>query len=99
MVHGLIIIKECIKKKIDIFPIPGVSAVTTAMSASGFDDKYFFYGFLSKKSSEIEKNEQKPEKAPEPVKKTSLTGGRPKQDSKKGNSPDKAQMSLLENKK
>ena len=52
---GLILIKECIKKKIKIFPIPGVSAVTTAMSASGFDDKYFFYGFLSKKSSEIEK--------------------------------------------
>ena len=52
---GLILIKECIKRKIKIFPIPGVSAVTTAMSASGFDDKYFFYGFLSKKSSEIEK--------------------------------------------
>ena len=52
---GLILIKECIKKKIKIFPIPGVSAVTTAMSVSGFDDKYFFYGFLSKKASEIEK--------------------------------------------
>ncbi len=52
---GLILIKECIKRKIKIFPIPGVSAVTTAMSASGFDDKYFFYGFLPKKSSEIEK--------------------------------------------
>ncbi len=52
---GLILIKECIKRKIKIFPIPGVSAVTTAMSVSGFDEKYFFYGFLSKKSSEIEK--------------------------------------------
>ena len=52
---GLILVKECIKRKIKIFPIPGVSAVTTAMSASGFDDKYFFYGFLSKKSSEIKK--------------------------------------------
>ena len=47
---GLIIVKECIKKKIDIFPIPGVSAVSTAMSVSGFDDQYFFYGFLQKKS-------------------------------------------------
>ena len=52
---GLIIVKECIKKKIDIFPIPGVSAVSTAMSVSGFDDQYFFYGFLRKKSSLIEK--------------------------------------------
>ena len=52
---GLIIVKECIKKKIDIFPIPGVSAVSTAMSVSGFDDQYFFYGFLQKKSSLIEK--------------------------------------------
>ena len=52
---GLILIKECIKRKIKIFPIPGVSAVTTAMSVSGFDEKYFFYGFLSKKSSEIKK--------------------------------------------
>ena len=52
---GLIIVKECIKKKIDVFPIPGVSAVSTAMSVSGFDDQYFFYGFLQKKSSLIEK--------------------------------------------
>ena len=52
---GLILIRECIKKKIKIFPIPGVSAVTTAISVSGFDEKYFFYGFLPKKASEIEK--------------------------------------------
>ena len=52
---GLILIRECIKKKIKIFPIPGVSAVTTAISVSGFDEKYFFYGFLPKKVSEIEK--------------------------------------------
>ena len=52
---GLILIKECIKRKIKIFPIPGVSAVTTAISVSGFDEKYFFYGFLPKKLSELEK--------------------------------------------
>ena len=46
---GLILIKECIKNKIKIFPIPGVSAVTTAISASGFNDQYIFYGFLPKK--------------------------------------------------
>jgi len=52
---GLILIKECIKKKINIFPIPGVSAITTAMSVSGFDERYFFYGFLPKKEKEIQK--------------------------------------------
>ena len=52
---GLILLKECIKNKIDIFPIPGVSAITTAMSVSGFDDKYIFYGFLPKKNKELEK--------------------------------------------
>ena len=52
---GLIIVKECIKKKIDIFPIPGVSAVSTAMSVSGFNDQYFFYGFLPKKATAVEK--------------------------------------------
>tara|TARA_B100002051_G_C16641129_1_gene588697 strand:- start:342 stop:1181 length:840 start_codon:yes stop_codon:yes gene_type:complete len=52
---GLVLIKECIKNRIRIFPIPGVSAITTAMSVSGFDEKYFFYGFLPKKQNEIEK--------------------------------------------
>jgi len=50
---GLILLKECIKKKIKIFPIPGVSAITTAVSVSGFDEKYFFYGFLPKKEKEL----------------------------------------------
>ena len=52
---GLILIKECIKNKIKIFPIPGVSAVTTAISSSGFNDQYIFYGFLPKKQTAIEK--------------------------------------------
>ena len=52
---GIVLIKECIKKNIDIFPIPGVSAITTAVSISGFDEKYFFYGFLPKKEKELEK--------------------------------------------
>ena len=52
---GLILIKECLKQNISIFPIPGASAVTTAMSLSAFDDKYIFYGFLPKKNKELEK--------------------------------------------
>jgi len=46
---GKIIINECIKKKINIYPIPGPSAVTTALSVSGFSEKYFFYGFFPEK--------------------------------------------------
>ena len=52
---GLVLLRECIKKNLKIFPVPGVSAITTATSISGFDDKYFFYGFLPKKEKEIEK--------------------------------------------
>ena len=52
---GLVLITECIKNKIKIFPVPGVSATTTAMSVSGFQDQYIFYGFLPKKQTAIEK--------------------------------------------
>ena len=52
---GLVLLRECIKKNLKILPVPGVSAITTATSMSGFDDKYFFYGFLPKKEKEIEK--------------------------------------------
>ena len=46
---GKIIINECVKKKINIYPIPGASAVTSAVSISGFSEKYFFYGFFPQK--------------------------------------------------
>ena len=46
---GLVLIKECINNNIKIIPIPGPSAITTAVSISGFEDKYLFYGFLPKK--------------------------------------------------
>tara|TARA_B100000427_G_scaffold209700_1_gene174731 strand:- start:298 stop:1155 length:858 start_codon:yes stop_codon:yes gene_type:complete len=52
---GKILIKECIKKNIDIYPIPGPSAVTAAISISGFSDKYYFHGFLSSKLNSSEK--------------------------------------------
>tara|TARA_B100001250_G_scaffold170058_1_gene146498 strand:+ start:1750 stop:2607 length:858 start_codon:yes stop_codon:yes gene_type:complete len=50
---GRILINECIKKKINIYPIPGSSAVSAAVSISGFSDKYFFCGFLPEKKKEI----------------------------------------------
>ena len=56
---GLVLINECIKNKVKIFPVPGVSATTTAMSVSGFQDQYIYYGFLSKKQTTIEKELKK----------------------------------------
>ena len=43
---GSIIINECIKENIYITPIPGPSSVSSAVSISGFSDKFFFYGFF-----------------------------------------------------
>jgi len=52
---GLILVKKCIEEHLDIHPIPGPSAVTSAVSVSGFNDKYLFYGFLTKKEKDLEK--------------------------------------------
>ena len=52
---GIILVNKCIKENLSIFPIPGSSAVTSAVSVSGFTDKYLFYGFLTKKENELEK--------------------------------------------
>jgi len=43
---GAILINECLKQNINIIPLPGPSAVTTAISVSGFNEKYLFYGFF-----------------------------------------------------
>ena len=50
---GLILIKKFIDAKIDVYPVPGPSAVTVAVSISGFSDQYIFYGFLTKKENEL----------------------------------------------
>ena len=50
---GYLLIKECIKKKINIYPIPGPSSITTAVSISGFDHQFIFYGFLPKTEKEL----------------------------------------------
>jgi len=52
---GIILINKCIEESLSIFPIPGSSAVTSAISVSGFSDKYLFCGFLTKKEKELEK--------------------------------------------
>ena len=53
--QGMILINMCIKENLFVFPVPGPSAVTSAVSVSGFSDKYLFYGFLPKKQKELEK--------------------------------------------
>jgi len=50
---GAILVNECIKKNIKIIPIPGPSAVSTAVSISGFSEKFFFYGFLPDKKQNL----------------------------------------------
>ena len=52
---GMILVNMCIKENLLVFPVPGPSAVTAAVSISGFSDKYLFYGFLPKKQKELEK--------------------------------------------
>ena len=50
---GAILVNECIKNDIRIIPIPGPSAVATAVSISGFSEKFFFYGFLPDKKQTL----------------------------------------------
>ena len=50
---GSILVNECVKHNIKIIPIPGPSAVATAVSISGFSEKFIFYGFLPEKKQAI----------------------------------------------
>ena len=52
---GLILVKKCIEENLKVCPIPGASAVTSAISVSGFSDQYLFYGFLTKRENELNK--------------------------------------------
>jgi 16S rRNA (cytidine1402-2'-O)-methyltransferase len=52
---GRLLINNCIENKIKVIPIPGASSITSAMSVSGFRDRFLFYGFLPKTENELEK--------------------------------------------
>ena len=56
---GAILINECVANNIDIFPISGASAVSTAVSVSGFNEKYFFYGFFPEKNNRLKEDLEK----------------------------------------
>jgi 16S rRNA (cytidine1402-2'-O)-methyltransferase len=55
---GAVLVNECINNEIDIFPIPGASAVSSAVSISGFNEKYFFYGFFPEKNIQLKEEFQ-----------------------------------------
>ena len=55
---GYGLIRNCIKHDIVIVPIPGVSAITAAMSVSGLpSDSFTFIGFLPQKKGRLKKIE------------------------------------------
>ena len=56
---GTILINECLRQNINIVPLPGPSAVTTAVSVSGFKEKYLFYGFFPAKEKIIKEELEK----------------------------------------
>ena len=53
---GRILVNECIKNNIDVYPVPGPSAVTAAVSISGFSEKYYFYGFFPEKNKDLKED-------------------------------------------
>ena len=50
---GAILVNECVRNNIKITPIPGPSAVSTAVSISGFSEKFIFFGFLPEKKKDL----------------------------------------------
>ena len=59
---GKLLLNICIKNKINVFPIPGPSAVSAAISICGFSNNFYFLGFLPEKISHIEKKFKETEK-------------------------------------
>ena len=52
---GKNLISECHDHGIKVIPVPGASAILSAVSVSGFTDNFYFCGFFPKKNNEIEK--------------------------------------------
>ena len=52
---GSVLVK-CIKENIEVIPLPGPSAVSTAVSISGFCEKYLFYGFFPEKDKVLKED-------------------------------------------
>ena len=52
---GSNLISKCYELGVQVIPIPGASAILSAVSVSGFPDNFYFCGFLPKKQTELEK--------------------------------------------
>ena len=52
---GSILVRECVDNNINVIPVPGPSAVSTAVSISGFSDRFYFHGFLADKLTVLNK--------------------------------------------
>ena len=50
---GALLVRECIENEIEIIPLPGPSAVLSAVAISGFSEKFFFYGFFPEKKNKL----------------------------------------------
>ena len=53
---GKEVVKECLKVGVKIYPVPGPSSITAALSVSGMDGNFFFYGFLPQQNKQIERD-------------------------------------------
>ena len=53
---GSVLVRECVKENVNVFPLPGPSSVTTAVSISGFSEKYLFYGFFPEKEKTLKED-------------------------------------------
>ncbi len=51
---GKNLISKCHDQGIKVIPVPGASAILSAVSVSGFADNFYFCGFFPKKRNEIE---------------------------------------------
>ena len=52
---GRLLVNKCISHGIKTVPIPGVSSIISALSVSGFNDRFLFYGFLPKTENDLKK--------------------------------------------
>ena len=56
---GSVLINSCIEHNINIIPIPGPSSVISAVSISGFSEKFFFYGFFPEQKKKLSEDLEK----------------------------------------
>ena len=52
---GRLLVNKCVEEGIHVTPVPGASSITSALSVSGFNDQFLFYGFLPKTKNDLEK--------------------------------------------